>query len=99
MYLLQQRAFRNNCIHLYLLVVMKTTGCGRATAPSGWEEHQACPAKRWDEVERKRGGKHMRYWKRQVIYFLESFDAASAKAAASKNCVPFIRTQSYKLNE
>lgn len=53
---LQQAALKITCINLYLLVVMRTTGYGQATAPSGWGEHRACPAKRWDEAERRRGG-------------------------------------------
>lgn len=53
---LQQAALKDICINLYLLVVMRTTGYGQATAPSGWGEHRACPAKRWDEAERRRGG-------------------------------------------
>lgn len=36
--------------HVNSLVVMRTTGYGPATAPSGWGEHQGCPAKRWEEV-------------------------------------------------
>lgn len=47
-------SFKNFCIKLYLLVVMRTTGYGPAIAPSGWEEHQGYPAKRWEEAEKKR---------------------------------------------
>lgn len=40
-------------MNLHLLVVMRTTGYGQATAPAGWGGPQVCPAG-WNEVKRKR---------------------------------------------
>lgn len=39
------RLQRARLLKLHLLVVMKTTGYGLTTAPSGWAEHRVCPAK------------------------------------------------------
>lgn len=56
-------------ITLYLLVVIMTTGCGQATAPSGWGVPQVCPAS-WDEARKKEEVAQLGSQKKLLIFYL-----------------------------
>lgn len=67
---------------VYLQVAMRTTGYGPARAPSGWGEHQGCPAERWDEEEE---GAHwgIRLLENASSLFLLNFEVQSQRLPAA----------------